>query len=358
MYAGRVLRACAIDGFGWFRPGDARRAFLLFDEIDCVFPDEEVGDLWYPPPVLHRAEYRARRVALNVDVDGVARTVAAACGDPAFRGLVAALPAEDLRYAVEVARTDGELRTLTLPRAQLEPTAAIAALIAKLLAYAAHTNTVPIVGKAYAYPLMRRTLELSHELSRAALDPTRPGVLASPGRKLSVAALAAGLSLEWLDAAALERLPFTALAEFKQRHARLLAQHQTHLVESVQTLSELPEGPEFASRLAELRLAAAKQRAALDEAGRTAWHTLGGQLTTQAIVAGAGAAVPVVAAIRGLGLAELVGLVVPGVVAGAGIVARSVLDKRERDRQAAPPAMAYVFEGQALLERESGGRAR
>jgi hypothetical protein len=349
-----MLRACTIDGFGWFRAGDFRRAYLLFDEIEYVFPDEEVGDLYYPPPVLHRPEYRAKRVALNNVLVRVETTVIAACRDPAFVRLIAGVPADDRRYAVEVARTDRELRTITRLDPLHEDAAAIAALVVKLLTYAAHTNTVPIVGKAYAYPLIRRILELADDLSRTTLVPDHGGVLASPHQRIAVAGLAAGLSLEWLATTALERLPFAVLTEFKSRHAHLLQNHQIHLIEASQALRELPDGPAFAERLAALRLLAVKQRAAMDEEARSAWRSLGLDLARQAIVVGAGAAIPAIAAVRGLGLAELLGLAAPGVLAGAGLVVKSVIDAAERRHHVMPSAMAYVFEGQALLERWPG----
>jgi hypothetical protein len=84
-----MINACMIDGFGWFGEDDYRRAWLLFDEVDYLFPGELAGPLWYPTTVFEETEYRAVRMSTAAEADSFAEAVEADHGDETFRGLVA-----------------------------------------------------------------------------------------------------------------------------------------------------------------------------------------------------------------------------------------------------------------------------
>jgi hypothetical protein len=56
-----------IDGFGWFAEGDYRRAFLLFDRVDYLFPSKVHGPLWYPESVFQSPEYTGPRSSRRDD---------------------------------------------------------------------------------------------------------------------------------------------------------------------------------------------------------------------------------------------------------------------------------------------------
>jgi hypothetical protein len=352
-YTRAVLRACTIDGFGWFHDGDSRRAYLLFDDIDYVLPEGEVGRLVYPPSAFQRPECQTRRVSLGTEWNIIEQAAEPARIDTAMRALVARVPAADRAYAREVLRTDPELSRLAPKGSPDEEVVAIAALASKLLVHAARTNTIPIVGRAYAYPILTRMMELSSSVSGTALSPTDAGIIASPGRRVALAALGAGLSLQFLDAKTLTEVPFAKLEKFKERNRTLLDRHQLHLAEVAQGWAGLPDGPDFAERLAKLRLDAEKQRVSMDDEARAAWRSLGLDLAKQAIVAGAVAAVPAIAALRGSTIAQLLGLSAPAILAGVGVVAKSVLEASEKARRAVPSSMAYLFEAERLLSNKS-----
>lgn len=162
-----MLRACMIDGFGWFQTADYRRAWLFFDEVDYVLPRPGSGPLFFPAWVSDSPEFRAAFPELSKE-DGE-RVIEAARGDAAdleFRTFVEHnIPMHDRQYATKVVQVyhDGS----ALGDAAVDPVIAIAVLLNRLLIYSAQVDAIPIVGRRYAATLLRRKLDRWSQLSES-----------------------------------------------------------------------------------------------------------------------------------------------------------------------------------------------
>ena len=163
-YSSVVLRACMIDGFGWFAEASYRRSWLFFDEVDYIFPNRSAFPGYPPRWAASARDFALARPELPVaDLEALFERVRICC-DAEFRALVAAnVPEKDARYAVSAVSFDEDLRPLREKTGlALEPAFALAFLAAKLLETAERTGSVPIFGRPYARRSSRVWLPLAY----------------------------------------------------------------------------------------------------------------------------------------------------------------------------------------------------
>jgi hypothetical protein len=329
-----------IDGFGWFRSGDYRRAWLLFDEVSYVFPAELRGDVWFPPLVRADPWYRVQQPTLGsaqrADLEAwLVRDTSSA----SFREALRQIPAADIAYAQTIVATDLEVCDLLAQFPASDPAPALSILTSKLLLTARMTKAVPIVGKQYAWTLLAAKLDAQSNIGWSTRSRT------------NMAAFAAGLSLQMIDGEVLARLEFAKLDAFKRKHASLLDQHQRRLLEVALAYDGLPDGDEFERSLAALELQAEAERADLDHQWTAVWRDAGFDVFKNGVSAAVAGAIPAIAMIRDASWAGLLTAALVPMAAGLGIVAASGMDVARSLRKNKTTAMAYLFEADRLLGR-------
>ena len=110
-YNPAMLRACMIDGFGWFTEASYRRSWLFFDEVDYLFPSDSAWPGYPPPWAASSRDFALARPELSPAemeslVDG-----ARACCDSHFSTFVNDnVPERDARYAVDAVSFDNDVR--------------------------------------------------------------------------------------------------------------------------------------------------------------------------------------------------------------------------------------------------------
>jgi len=333
-----------LDGFGWFDEGDFRRAWLLFDEIDYLFPEKLSGPLWYTPNVFEQPEYRAVRLAAADDEEVFAEQVSRDLADADFREAVSKVPRQDLIYARQVVATDGDLANILEKYDPLDFAPAVSLLTSKLLTYAARSGAVPIVGREYAWSILARKLSRPHPVA------AKGTLLGTTRQQLSYAAFEAGLSLAFLDSEALVCAPFDRLQRFKSDHQPLLAKHQAHLLSVAHAYRGSPEGAEFAERMAQLRTEAQRERLSLDTELSDAWLSAGLALAKKAVTAGTAAAIPALVVLRSASLHQLAADFLPIGAAALGLAVSGALDVAADVRKASQGHLAYLFRAQKYLQ--------
>jgi hypothetical protein len=331
-----MLRAAMIDGFGWFEEADFRRSWLFFDDVRYILPPKGYAQILYPQSVFELPQYQV--VCPELDESLAEVIVAEAIADavsPEFQRIAEGIPSSAHRYAGAVAASDPRLRE-RLP-APIPSGLSLAMLSRKLLHLAAAEGMVPVVGRRYAWELIRFQMGRSAELDLAA-----NAAPLSPSRSATFQALSAGLSLHFIPDRELAELPFSALSRFKAKNSHLLEQHQLQLVEAAQAYNALPEGPEFGEHLCKLRLAAEKQRVALDAEAREAWISLCVDLGRKVLLE-SGA---VMGALALCGTQP--GLLHAALVAG-GVAAATATENFNKFRKARGSNMAYLFAAKEKL---------
>ena len=331
-----VLRACMIDGFGWFENGDYRKSWLMFEDVDYVFPAETTGPGFYPKAVLEGREYSAQQVSVGDAVEHVEQRVARGMDDAGLLEILRSIPGTDADYARRVVSLDPELSPLLKRYGDRDAAPAVLALVAKLLLYARRTGAVPIVGRDYAWSL----------LSKVAQDEPRPkGVLqvgAVVDHKASVAysAFEAGLSARELDGEVLDRLEFDRLRKFKESYGNLLRRHQDAVREVALSFDGIAGSAEFVTEVEILRAKARSDRTKFDREFRDACVDFGIKVGGLAIAA------PVSALM----------LSPPGLVAGATMAAGAVaalclagVETLNSYRKAKDTEMAYLLRARDVL---------
>jgi hypothetical protein len=323
-----------IDGFGWFHAADYQRAYLLFEEVDYVLPQEIRGPLWYPLSVYKSSLYQVAHQPITIDCPDIVQRLRDELQDPALIALLRRAPSRDLEYATNVIRTDPEMSWLEQHLPEQLPEAAVLMLANKLLSYAAHTGTIPIVGQEYCWNILSR--KVSKEL--LSISETMPR-FATASQKVLLSKLNAGLALAFLRDEELVSVSAEDLAEFKQNNSSLLHRHHLHILEIAQQYSEIPEDGEFDQRLAALQLQALRKQQELDENARDAWLGAGFSLLEKAAVAGIAAAIPLTVFVRNASAFEVLAAVLPGL----GLAVAAGLDTAKKIQAARKTPFAYLF---------------
>jgi len=334
--AGRRLRACMIDGFGYFDEADYRRSWLFFDEVDYVLPGRLAGPIAMPP-LEDRQDFVVARPALGGAVlDGLLAATRRDATDETLRELVVdRVPAKERDYASVLVWSDEEVRDALRDAETRDPAFATLFLANKLLWFAAEHGTVPIVGRPHATEILGR---------KAARLETRVGAgLLSLRGGASFTAFAAGLALDFVDDEVLAKIPIARLVDFKSAHRALLERHQLHLVEVAQKFSALADGGDFTNRLAELRVEARNERARLEDHARKAWTETGLELAKKAVIAASASLFSGLAVLRGHSLHDVLVAALPAAVAALGVGTSAAVEAATKSRSAAPPTMAYLF---------------
>ena len=340
-----------IDGFGWFEEGDYRRAFLLFDHVDYLFPSDVQGPLWYPPSVFESAAYSARSVASDLGEHALAESVARDLAEEGFRKAAAKVPPADRHYARNVVTTDPELSWLLKRHAHESDEAALSLLSSKLLACAARAGSMPIVGREYAWEMLTAKLRLG---AADLFSETAAEALATPEQQVVCSVLTAGLSMAFLDGEALTRTPFEALASFKAKNARLLERHQLSLVDAAQAFAGLPSDADLKARIAKLRTEAQRERLAMETEAEEAWLAAGLKLGQKAAIAAASGALPLVAFLRNATIPDLLAAALPA----AGLALAGALGAADKVRRARAQPAAYLFQARSLVDQHWVGARR
>lgn len=332
-----------VDGFGWFEEADYRRSWLFFDDVVYVIPEDTKPPLGYPPQLFHREDCRAVRPAFTKTawqtIGDAARRDAASTE---LRRIVAQIPQRDLDYACFVTACDRPMAdALGLDR-HIEPAFAIALLLEKLLVYAHENGLVPIVGRNWA----RRLLET--KLTRP--QPPSERALLSPAQGIAYDTFSAGLSLDFVDDAKLGAIAFDKLESFKHTNRQLLERHQVHLSEVTQQFQALPNSSERARKLAELKLAACKQRIELETSAHESVLTLGLDLLKKGAESVTSKEGIFLGATAALVVDKSLGALVGGaLVAGAGQVVSGLVELWKSDRERVRTnSLAYLFAAQDL----------
>ena len=329
-----MFQACMIDGFGWFHAADYQRAYLLFEKVDYVLPQETHGQLWYPLSVYKSPMYEVAHQSLTIDRSDMVQRLRHELQDPVLRAHLRRAPFHDLEYATRVIRTDPEMSWLAGELAEQLPEAAVLMLANKLLLYAAHTGSTPIVGQEYCWDILFR--KVSKEL--LSVVDTIPR-FATTSQKVLFSKLNAGLALAFLHDEELAPVSVEELAEFKNHNRSLLHRHHLHILEIAQQYSEIPDDGEFDQRLAALQLQALRTQQELDENARDAWLGAGFSLLEKAAVAGITAAIPMVVFVRNASPLELLAAILPGF----GLAVAAGLDTAKKIRAARKTPFAYLF---------------
>jgi hypothetical protein len=328
-----MLRACMIDGFGWFPEAVYRRNWLLFDEVDYAFPMFAKG-ISVPPKLFLSREFQVVQPELPGDaIDRIVQTAIADAGDAEFRRYVeTAVPVKDAQYAGGIVHADSQVEDRRLLDRARDPAFAISYLAQKLVAYANATGTVPIVGQDYAVNVIARIVRRPPE------GPVAADAIVFGRRAAVVHAVAAGLSLRFISNEVLESVDQERLAEFKENGKELREAHHAHLLKVARDYDGLPNDPSFPELLADLRADAEVARGKLDTDARDLWLSLGLDLGGKALVGAASAAVAAIALIRP-DLQGVIAAAIPGALTGLALATTKVM---ETAHKAAAQHRSYV----------------
>ena len=284
-----MCNACMVDGFGWFHEVDYRRTWLLFRDVDYVFPTLVPGV--YPnyteaPP----AAFRVRTLAETDETVRARIDSARALSDNlALSSALDQTPARDLEYAARVVRFDANVQRLGPDATVRAPRTCFVYLACKLLDYSCQETAVPIIGNEHARRVLMHVIASRHA---ARLDG-----LASPRQGITYQAFGAGLSFHFLSDQDVMAPTWTHLGRFKDRNRGLLERHQLHLLSVVAQFCSSLESPSFLEHVAVLRQEAEQTRRELDDLAHDAWLDGGLRLVKKGITGAAAGG------LAGLGLA-------------------------------------------------------
>jgi len=340
------LRACMIDGFGWFEKADYRRSWLLFDEVQYVLPEEVMLPMVMATDLDQQPDHTVVRPVL--EEPAAEKLIELAYRDaknPEFRARVmAVVPTKDLAYAHQLVCCDRMVHrfaALIKERGHMDSTFSVALLLNKLLLVSAASNAVPIVGREYAAELLLDKLRVAPTTGR--------GTLVSPKQGASLTAFAAGLTLDFVPDHALQAIPFETLRVFKKENRVLLDRHQRHLIEVAQNFAAMPDSAEFDDRLRKLRLDAVNARAELDDAARNAWRSFGSDLAKYATTAVAAGFFSGLAVLRGYSLNDFLTAAGPAAMAALAAVGVGAISAVEKLRGHSGGKFAYLFRASRSL---------
>jgi hypothetical protein len=319
-----MLRACMLDGFGWFHEADYRRLWLFFDSVDYILPKHlrgKTGDLFYLPAVEQAREYSATRPELTAEAialleEGVEEDL----GDSELAALLKEVPPDEADYARKVVTSDRAFGSLT----NVSPQLAVVLLLNKLLLYARASGRVPIVGRPYARRMLRNKIARG---ARRFHGPVAPRI------GVTSAEFAAGLSLDFIPDHALAQASFERLEAFKEKCQPLLEEHQAALLEVASSYEKIPDDAGFEHALEKLRLRAAFQRRDLDLAASAVWTDLGYE-TVKAAVEGASKHYPLaLTAVLALAHTGLIAAL-PTAIAALGVAAAKLIEVAKKHHDA------------------------
>jgi hypothetical protein len=334
-----------LDGFGWFPEHVYRRNWLLFDDVDYVFPVFAKG-ISVPPKLYLSSEFHIVQPSLNDEViDRIAAFALDDANDPQFCAFIeSAVPKRDYQCAGGIVDADSQVDERRLRSVARKPAFAISYLAQKLVAYANSTGTVPIVGQDYAVKVVARVVR------RGATGPIAADGLVFGRRASVVHAVGAGLSLRFVSDDLLARADVETLAVFKRESTALRDAHHAHLLKVAQEYDGFPVDDTFPELLAGLRAEAEGLRTQLDAQARDVWLSAGLELGGRALAGAAAAAVAAVALIR----ADLLGALaaaIPGALTGAAVAASRVADTVHTVACTRRSYMSYLTDAQRYLER-------
>jgi hypothetical protein len=335
-----MLKACMINGFGWFEEERYRRSWLLFDEVEYLFPLSRVS---YPPfELLKRPDFQlvqpesaAQAVQARVD------RCRADCEDAAFRSAVTQqMSAGELRVAEQMVRHDDELRAV----ASKDPVFCVSYLIEKLLDHAEAMGSIPIVGRDYALEMIKFKLEKRVQTALA------EQALVTTSQAVSLFAFQAGLSYRFLADADLMRVDINILREFKDENRSLLDRHHQHLLEVSQKFDGLLQTAEFAKSLAALRVAAEEGARSLDDSAKEAWRGAGLELAQKGAVALAAGTATALGILATGTLSSVLQAAAPAVMVGLGTAVSSAIGAVAAVRGARRNHLAYLMNARQYLQ--------
>jgi hypothetical protein len=332
-----MLRGCMINGFGWFSEERYRRSWLLFDEIDYIFPRSRTQ---HPPiNVLSRPDFRV----IQPEADGVDERVErskADANDAEFRvGVLQHMSKADLRIAEEMVRADMELRGVD----ETDPVFCVSYLVDKLLDHADAQGAIPIVGQDYAIDLIRA------KLNRRARTELAPSSLVTASQGLNVFAFQAGLSYRFLSDADLLGTDMAQLRKFKEDNRVLLDRHHRHIVQVAQEFEGLPRTPEFVNRLAVLRAEAEATRQALDDTALDAWRTAGLDLAQKLVVATMAGAATALGILAHATIGDVVRTATTAAAAGLGVAGAAAIGTIGAIRRSRRSYLGYLMNAEKYL---------
>lgn len=341
-----AVNACMVDGFGVFEEADYRRSWLFFQDVDYILPAKIAGPMSMPDGLERSLQFRLARPELPRETTRELIDLAKRdCGDAELRTLVGQeIPRGDLDYAALLVFSDPSVRAEATPASLGDPVFAISFLLHKLLLFAAATGAVPIVGKKYAAALIAKKLS-----GHAARDGSRS--VMKQEERVTFAALAAGLSLDFVADEELSATPFERLVEFKQKNSSLLEKHQLHLIEVAEEFAGLPDGSGFDDRLRRLRTEALRKRVELDEAAKEAWLAMGQKLLKKAVAAGSAGFFSGLAILRGYSLHDIVTAAAPAAVSAVGAATLGAVDAISKLRKQRRGDLAYLFRAEEAMSR-------
>jgi hypothetical protein len=338
-----MLRACMIDGFGWFPEHVFRRNWLLFDDVDYTFP-LFVRGVSVPPKLFLNDEFRIVQPSLADDViDPIVEAALVDSRDPDFRAYVTSvIPKRDAQCAGGVVHADSQIEQRRLLGQARDPAFAISFLAQKLVAYANSMGAVPIVGQDYAVNILARVLR------RGSAGSTASDALVTPRRAAVVHAIAAGLSLRFVGDEVLENADPERLMVFKEKAAALRESHHAHLLKVARDYDGLPGDASFGELLADLRADAEAVRVQMDEQAKDLWFSVGLDVGGKALVGAASAAVAAIALIR----ADMFGAVaaaLPGALTGAAMAAATIAQTMHKSLVARRSYLSYLTDASRYL---------
>jgi hypothetical protein len=326
-----MLKGCMINGFGWFPEARYRRSWLLFDDIDYIFPRSREA---HPPVnVITRSDFR---VILPETPASVVRERMehshADARDAAFRaGVLQHMSEAELRIAEQMVRVDLELGDVD------------AYLVDKLLDHAEADGAIPIVGQDYAIDLM------GVKLDRRARSELAPGSLLTVDQGFNVFAFQAGLSYRFLSDADLVGTEMTRLRRFKEDNQTLLDRHHQHIVQVAQAFDGLPRTPEFVKRLAALRAEAEMTRQALDDAALDAWRMAGLDVAQKVVVATAAGAATALGILAQASGGDVVRTATTAAVAALGVAGAAAIGALGAVRRTRRSYLGYLMSAEKYL---------
>ena len=346
-----MLKACMIDGFGWFPEARYRRSWLLFDDVDYIFPNVVSGTMI---PQWVRNSRECFVIEPEIDESDVWELAVAAIKtskDPSYRSqLLRAIPKTDLEYAVKVVRQDTDLIRLYSSTDPDDPVFAISYLAEKLVHYSECEGSIPIVGQDYAIALLTNIVRRRIETETATLGDD---ALLTGRQAVSLHAFAAGLSLRFLTDEDLLSSDIDILLNFKRKNQELLDLHHTHLLDVSQQFDGLPQDSNFFDQLAQLRSEAEATRRQMDEHACEAWIEAGLKVAKQALVAGTGGLITALGVIGATPTMEILSKAAPAAIAGAGIAAATSIGALVKAKKARRTQLSYLLNAEKYLARLS-----
>jgi hypothetical protein len=336
-----MLRASMIDGFGWFEKVDYRRSWLLFDDVDYIWPVATRGPFVLPAEKMF-VECTVIRPSLAREA--LAALVEAARADaasPPMRDILVTVPKQDLEYAQSLVWSDVEIASVVGDR-PLPPDVSLMFLVNKLLVHASETGSVPMVGREYASRIVQTKLQTC----AATFAPSAR--LSTLKQHMQYACISAGLAFGFVDDEVLVKTPMSRLIAFKEKNARLLDRNQVHLLDIAQQYAAL-SGSQLEDKIVALRTEGQKKRVELEEDARQLWLSAGLDVAKKSVVAASASSglLTAIALVQHASLSHVAFASVPAAAAAA----TALIDVARSFNAKPRTPMAYLLSARHFLER-------